>query len=50
MTSHATHTRELMGIPPTGKQVTCTANSIFRRASGKIAEAWLQQDMMGLLQ
>ena len=38
-----THTGELMGIPPTGRQVTMTGIAIYRFAGGKIAERWVEQ-------
>jgi steroid delta-isomerase-like uncharacterized protein len=40
----------LMGVPPTGKQVTLTAIDIARVADGKIVEHWGQMDTLGLLQ
>lgn len=49
-TVHGTHQGELMGIPPTGRQVTVTAIEIFRLANGKIAEQWVAVDNLGLLQ
>ena len=39
LTQRATHRGELLGIPPTGRQVTLTALVIVRIAHGKIAEA-----------
>ncbi len=45
-----THQAELMGIPPTGKQVTSSAISIYRIAGGKIAEAWVNFDALGMMQ
>src|SRR6266516_2389300 len=39
-TTRATHQGDLMGIPPTGKQVTITGITIDRIAGGKIAETW----------
>jgi steroid delta-isomerase-like uncharacterized protein len=45
-----THNGELMGIPPTGKQVTASGISIQRFADGKIAEGWTNFDLLGLLQ
>jgi predicted ester cyclase len=35
-----THQGELVGIPPTGKQVTTTMTAIYRLVNGKIAEVW----------
>ena len=49
-TSHVTHQGNLMGIPPTGKQVTLTGINIFRFAGGKIVERWGELDTLGILQ
>ena len=49
-TLRATHSGELMGIPPTGKEVMVTGISIARVANGKLAEGWVQSDILGLLQ
>ena len=46
----ATHQGELMGIPPTGKQVRTSGISILRIAHGKIAEQWDNFDNLGMLQ
>jgi steroid delta-isomerase-like uncharacterized protein len=45
-----THRGELLGIPPTGKQVRLGGISIFRLAGGKIAEHWEQLDRLALMQ
>jgi steroid delta-isomerase-like uncharacterized protein len=45
-----THKGELMGIPPTGKQVTMTMIAIHRIANGKIAEGWVNFDALGMMQ
>lgn len=45
-----THRGELLGIPPTGKQVRIGGISIFRLAGGKIAEQWEQLDRLALMQ
>jgi steroid delta-isomerase-like uncharacterized protein len=49
-TMTGTHTGTFLGIPPTGKSVNVTGIQVFRIADGKIAEAWLQIDRLGLLQ
>ncbi len=49
-TMHGTHKGDLMGIPPTGKQVTMPAIVIYRIADDKIVEHWIQADTLGLLQ
>jgi steroid delta-isomerase-like uncharacterized protein len=50
ITLHGTHTGTLMGVPPTGRQVTISAIDIARLADGKIVEHWGQMDTFGLLQ
>jgi steroid delta-isomerase-like uncharacterized protein len=48
--ARGTHKGELMGIAPTGKSVTVNAIAIYRVAEGKIADAWVSRDLLGLLQ
>ena len=50
MTWTATHRGAFMGIPARGRRVTWTAISIIRFSSGKIAQAWVNQDDLGLLE
>jgi steroid delta-isomerase-like uncharacterized protein len=50
ITLHGTHQGILLGVPPTGKQVTISAIDIARLADGKIVEHWGQMDTFGLLQ
>jgi steroid delta-isomerase-like uncharacterized protein len=45
-----THTDDLMGIPPTGKQVTVAAIIIDQIADGKIVETWRLFDQMAMMQ
>ncbi len=45
-----THQGELMGIPPTGKQVTFSVVHIDRIENGKIVEHWGQGDVQELMQ
>ncbi len=49
-TVRGTHQGELMGIPPTGKQVTLPGVVVDRIANGHLIESWLQVDVLGLLQ
>jgi len=49
-TFRGTHQGELMGMPPTGKQVTVTGIIINRIAGGQSVEGWLNFDALGLLQ
>jgi predicted ester cyclase len=48
--ARGTHQREVMGMPPTGKQVTWTETHIFRIADGKLVEHWTNLDQVGMLQ
>ena len=48
-TFRGTHTGSLMGIPPTGRQVTITDMAILRVANGEFVEAWNNVDELGLL-
>jgi predicted SnoaL-like aldol condensation-catalyzing enzyme len=49
-TGTGTHQGELIGIPPTGKQVTASAILSLRIVDGKIVEDRLDGDKLGLLQ
>ena len=48
-TATGTHNGELMGIAPTGKQVTVTGIGIDRIRDGKIVESWANYDALGML-
>lgn len=45
-----THTGEFFGTPPTGKAVDVSVTGIFRCRNGKIADAWINPDRLGLMQ
>jgi predicted ester cyclase len=45
-----THTGELAGIPPTGRNVDFTASDIFKMSGGRIVASWHNVDDLGLLQ
>jgi predicted ester cyclase len=49
-TAIGTHTGTWFGIPPTGKVVTLSGFSIYRIADGKLVEAWVQYDQLGMMQ
>lgn len=49
-TGHGTHQGELMGIPPTGKEVTASAVMTLRIVDSRIVEDWLDGDKLGILQ
>lgn len=48
-TGRGTHTGELMGIAPTGKEVTVSGITVSRLADGRIAEEWELMDALGML-
>jgi steroid delta-isomerase-like uncharacterized protein len=49
-TFDGTHEGELLGIPPTGKEVTIELIDILRVADGKITDHWNVVDQLGLMQ
>ena len=44
----ATHSGPLMGISPTGKRVSWTANNVFRIENRKITEITAEEDMLAI--
>lgn len=49
-TFRGTHQGDFMGILPTGRKVSVMGIAIYRIARGKITEAWVAWDSMGLMQ
>jgi len=47
--ARGTHTGELMGLPPTGKEVTLSSIAIYRLKGGRIVERWAQSGV-GILE
>jgi steroid delta-isomerase-like uncharacterized protein len=50
ITFNGTHKAEMEGIPATGKAVSMPSITIFRLDNGKIAEGWLINDNLGMMQ
>ena len=50
LTGTGTHEGEFMGIEPTGDRMTVTAMEMYQLEDGEIGNAWLNVDMLGLLQ
>jgi predicted ester cyclase len=48
-TGRGTHTGEISGISPTGKDVTVSGITISRIEGGKIVEEWTNWDTLGML-
>ena len=44
------HTGEIMGIPPTGKDVVVEGITLSRLEGGRIVEEWTNWDTLGMLQ
>jgi predicted ester cyclase len=49
-TAHGTHDGELLGTPPTGRDVEISGITISRCSNGRIAEEWELVDALGVLQ
>jgi len=50
LTARGTHRGELLGIPPTGREVTVAVMELYRVTGDKIAEQWVVMDTLGMLQ
>jgi steroid delta-isomerase-like uncharacterized protein len=50
LTWGGTHTGDFFGLAPTGKPVVVSIVSIERIKDGRIAERWVHQDDLGLMQ
>jgi predicted ester cyclase len=48
-TGRGTHTGEIAGIAPTGKEVTVSGITISRLEGGKVVEEWNNWDTLGML-
>jgi steroid delta-isomerase-like uncharacterized protein len=49
-TARGTHRGPFMGTPASGRPVTVTGTDIFRAADGRLVEAWVNSDFLGLMQ
>jgi len=50
ITFKGTHQGAIQGIPATGKMVNLPGITIFRMDNGKIAEGWMVNDNLGMMQ
>ena len=48
--AQGTHTAEMFGIPPTNKRLDIHGISFFRFQDGKIAEDWVEENTLSVLQ
>ena len=49
-TARGTHTGDLMGMPPSGRQATVTGITFSRIVDGKLREDWITWDSLSLMQ
>jgi steroid delta-isomerase-like uncharacterized protein len=49
-TANGTHRGEIMGVAPTGKEVSLRGINVFRVRDGRISERWGRLDDLGFLQ
>lgn len=49
-TARGRHTGHLLGLPPTGRETVTTGIDMLRIEGGKIAEAWVSWDTLGLVE
>jgi C-1 hydroxylase len=49
LTVHATHSGEYMGIPPTGRKVSCALMGQLRIVDGVVVDHWGVADAFGML-
>jgi predicted ester cyclase len=49
-TARGTHRGEILGVPPTGREVVLAGINIFRVQDGQVVERWGRTDDLGLLQ
>jgi steroid delta-isomerase-like uncharacterized protein len=49
-THHLKHVNEVFGIPPTGQQLSVWGIDIFRFENGRIAEWWVIDDNLGMME
>ena len=50
LTAHARQDGEFMGMLPSGREYTISETHVFRVTDGKVAEHWVNADMLGLMQ
>ncbi len=48
--ARGTQRGELMGIPPTGREISISSTYIHRVVDGRISELWVNADSLGMLQ
>lgn len=49
LTAHARQEGEFMGLPASGREYTISETHVFRVSDGKVAEHWVNADMLSLM-
>lgn len=49
-TARATHLGTFQGVPPTGRSWSATCTALYRVRGGAIVDAWVQWDVLGILE
>ena len=47
-TMTGTHSADMMGIPPTGRQMTMSGMDLLRFSDGKVVDMWHYEDILGM--
>jgi predicted ester cyclase len=50
LVGRGTHKGMFQGVPPTGRRWAATCSAFFRVADGRIADAWINWDELGILE
>jgi predicted ester cyclase len=50
LVGRGTHKGMFQGVPPTGRRWAATCCAFFRVADGRIADAWVNWDELGILE
>jgi steroid delta-isomerase-like uncharacterized protein len=50
LTGRGTHERTFQGVPPTGRRWAATCSAFFRIEDDRIADAWVNWDLLGILE
>jgi predicted ester cyclase len=50
LTGHETHEGTFQGLAPTGRRWAATCSAFYRVEDGRIADAWVNWDLLGILE
>jgi steroid delta-isomerase-like uncharacterized protein len=49
LVARGTHEGTFQGVPPTGRRWAATCSAFYRVENGRIADAWINWDLLGIL-